>query len=554
MSARNINKALFLVFFMIFWGLSPQDGDEGAGIAVPFSLKDIWAATEGKTPYELYRQGDEHLAHWEIEEAAEVANILTTLHEDTSEAVYLTAKLKFYQGDYDGAIKLVEGNYKEYPEGREFLVFLSRIYKTAKKFEEYTTPHFRIRYLPGKDEVLLDYAREALEKAYEEVGGDLNYFPDDKVLVEIYPSLDSFSAASTLTKKEIETSGAVAICHFNRIMILSPRLLLRGYPWMDTLAHEYVHYVITRKTRNLTPIWFHEGLAKFEESRWRSALGRELSPLQKHLLAQAMERGYFITFEEMHPSIAKLKSREDAALAFAEVLSSIRYIVEKGGYALLNEILQGIGTGKSVEEALVAGLAIYMPKSNINSFDDFQREWITYLHTLKLNKIPGLQVMVTKVREGEKKEDSPMEIEAEEVRRFTMLGDTLNAEGRPDGALFEYEKAFKRSGLGSPQVLNKLATSYIFSGRLEEAEKLLNETKDYYPDYVSTYVTLGELHKRKGNAEKSIESYLEASHINPFNPLVHERLATIYKELGKREEAVTSLKRLSILLRKETSP
>jgi tetratricopeptide (TPR) repeat protein len=370
-------------------------------------------------------------------------------------------------------------------------------------------------------------------------------------VVEIYPSQESFSAASTLTKKEIETSGAVAICHFNRLMVLSPRLLLRGYPWMDTLAHEYVHYVISHKTRNLTPIWFHEGLAKFEESRWKSTVGRDLSPLQKHLLAQALERGSFITFEEMHPSIAKLKSREDAALAFAEVLSSIRYIVEKGGYPLLNEILKGIGEGRSVEEAVVAGLGAHASEMRTASFEDFQKEWLSHLCSLGLSKIPGLQVMATKIKDPGKKEDSPMEIEAEETRRFAMLGDILSEEDRPDAALFEYEKAYKHAGLGSAQVLNKLANSYLIGGRLEEAERLLNETRGYYPDYVSTYVTLGELHKKKGEFQRAIENYLEASHINPFNPIVHQRLASLYKEVGQADEATASLKRLTVLLKGE---
>lgn len=503
---------------------------------------ESWAS-DSKTPYELYSLGTEHLDHWEIEEAEGVSRTLTNLYGKSPEALYLSAKVKFYQGDYDGAIKLLEGSPKEYPEGREFLVFLSRIYDTAKNFVEYPTPHFLLRYLPGKDEVLLDYAQEALERAYSEIGKDLDFLPKEKIIVEIYPSLESFSAASTLTKKEIETSGAVAICHFNRLMVLSPRLLLRGYPWMDTLAHEYVHYVISHKTRNLTPIWFHEGLAKFEESRWKSDAGRDLSPVQKHLLAQAIEKDSFITFEEMHPSIAKLQSREDAALAFAEVLSSIRYLTGKGGYSLLNEILLGIKEGKSVEEAVAASLAI--------SFEDFQREWHAYLRNLRLSEIPGLQVMATKIKEPGKQEDSPMEIETEETRRFTMLGDTLREENRTDAAVLEYEKAYKYSGLGSPQVLNKLANSYVFTGRLEEAERLLNDTRGYYPDYVSTYVTLGELHRRKGEFQKAIEDYLEASHINPFNPIVHQRLATLYKEVGQKEEAVASLKRLSILLHAE---
>jgi hypothetical protein len=46
---------------------------------------------------------------------------------------------------------------------------------------------------------------------------------------------------------------------------------VHGYPWLDTLAHEYTHFIVSRVSHNTVPIWFHEGLAKFEERRWRVA-------------------------------------------------------------------------------------------------------------------------------------------------------------------------------------------------------------------------------------------------------------------------------------------
>jgi tetratricopeptide (TPR) repeat protein len=529
---------LFKIFLILLLTLysSPLSAQEKTGSDPPKAenLKDL---------YDLFGRGEDHLFHWEIKEAEAVSQELLRSHGDCPEAVYLTARVRFYQGNYTEAMKLLEGPAMNFPEGRQFYSFLSRIYETAKGFKEYPTEHFLFRCVPGRDEVLLDYAQEALERAYQEIGRDLECFPGEKVIVEVYPTVDSFSAASTLTPKEIETSGTVAICHFNRLMVLSPRLLLRGYPWMDTLAHEYVHYLITTKTRNLTPIWFHEGLAKYEESRWKYPTGRALTPIQSHLLAQAMERNYFISFEEMHPSLAKLKSGEDAALAFAEVLTAIRYIVDSGGYPLLVQILKDIGEGKEVEEAVSKGLG--MP------FEIFQREWLDYLQALDLKKIPGLQLLPLKIKEAGKKEDSPTEIEAEEARKFTMLGDLLQEEDRADAALLEYEKAREHSGLGSPQVLNKLSMAYILNRRLEEAEKTLEEARSYYPYYVTTYITLGELHRKRDDKEKAIEGFEEAARINPFNPLVHQRLASLYTASDKREEAEKALQRLAIILKEE---
>jgi hypothetical protein len=52
--------------------------------------------------------------------------------------------------------------------------------------------------------------------------------------------------------------------------MISPRVLLYGYGWLDTAVHEYVHYLVTIRTRNKAPVWLQEGLAKLLETRWRS--------------------------------------------------------------------------------------------------------------------------------------------------------------------------------------------------------------------------------------------------------------------------------------------
>src|SRR5690606_21850179 len=127
---------------------------------------------------------------------------------------------------------------------------------------------------------------------------------------------------STLTVQEIETSGTIALCKFNRLMVTSPKALARGYSWLDTLAHELIHLVISEKSKNTVPIWLHEGLAKYSESLWRDGVpGLALDPASENLLASAVKKNDLVTFEQMHPSMAKLPSQEKTALAFAEVFT-----------------------------------------------------------------------------------------------------------------------------------------------------------------------------------------------------------------------------------------
>ena len=135
-------------------------------------------------------------------------------------------------------------------------------------------------------------------------------------------------------------------------MLTSPRGLGRGYGWRDTIAHEFVHYYITKVSKNSVPIWLHEGIAKFQETRWREAPGHQLEPPQEDLLARSLEANKLISFDQMHPSMALLPSQEAAALAFAEVHSTIRYLHAKGGYGKLRQLLKTLSGGRSMDQAL----------------------------------------------------------------------------------------------------------------------------------------------------------------------------------------------------------
>ncbi|MHC4197860.1 MAG: tetratricopeptide repeat protein, partial [Planctomycetota bacterium] len=169
----------------------------------------------------LFLSGERHISHWEIDRAEAAAAEILSRRPDSPQGLYLMANVCFHKGRYKEAIDLLEGPPQDFVDGRGLLSLIKEIYETAGDFAEYPTEHFVIRYVPGKDEVLLEDAAHTLERAYGEIGGDLNYLPPEteKIIVEIYPSVDGFSWASTLTRDEIETSGTVAICHFNRLMV-----------------------------------------------------------------------------------------------------------------------------------------------------------------------------------------------------------------------------------------------------------------------------------------------------------------------------------------------
>ena len=201
-----------------------------------------------------------------------------------------------------------------------------------KDHKEERSTHIVIRY-PAEDAVLVPYARDTLEAAYQALHDDLGFDAEIPIRVEFYRSPSDLAAVSSLSQAEVARTGTIALCKWARLMVTTPRALAYGYPWLDSINHELVHYAVSTLTGDRAPVWLQEGLAKFLERRWREPAGGRIPPAMEHLLAKALHSGKLIPFDAMHPSMAKLPSAEDATLAFAEVANAIAYLHQKGGMA-----------------------------------------------------------------------------------------------------------------------------------------------------------------------------------------------------------------------------
>jgi hypothetical protein len=70
---------------------------------------------------------------------------------------------------------------------------------------------------------------------------------------------------------------------------------MHGYRWLDAISHEYMHYLIVKLTANKAPIWFHEGLAKYEVNEMQILL--QQWQLQLKESTQNITQFYNINFE-----------------------------------------------------------------------------------------------------------------------------------------------------------------------------------------------------------------------------------------------------------------
>lgn len=473
--------------------------------------------------------GYELAQDWDLFAAQKLSDSLLEEYPESGDAHFLKARIEFLKGNYEHAWKILQRVGENFKEAAGFKKHVNAARKASRNFISRETEHFVLRFEEGPDEVLLLYAEEVLEKSYQVLGDILDHHPREKVLIEIYPDREPFSEISPLTLQDILTSGTVALCKYNRIMMVSPGSLVRGYNWMDTLSHEYAHYLLTQKSRNRLPLWMHEGIAKFLETRWRGD-PKYMSPIMETILSGALKNGYRVELQDMMPSLAKLKTPKDVQLAYAEVSTMMEYLVERKGIKIFSQLLSSLAEGKNFDDSFQERTGTSLPS--------FQNKWEIWAKKKELRYIHGITALNKEFKN--KNELAPeKDFKGMSTRRahdLTFLGDILKSRDHYMAAILEYQKAKKESKTHSPILFNKLASAYTQTRKYDEAELLLKESLEYYSDFHTTLANLGELYF-VNERYKEAQIYLErAVRINPFNPHIHTRLITLYGRMKASEK------------------
>lgn len=475
------------------------------------------------------------LKAWDIEAAEALVKDLEKVAPDDRGTQFLAGRVAFELGDYDRAVdQLAKALGPGAEHSEDYRLALGAQQENRNTVVE-ESAHFSIRYKPGKDAALVPYAMESLEAAYTAVARDLGYEPPRRVRVEFYSTPRALARVSSLSEQAIKTTGTIALCKYNRLMVTSPRALVRGYEWQDTIAHEFTHFLITRKTRDAVPIWLHEGLAKYLETRWRGSAGLAMDPGQEALLARAAKTGRYITFEQMYPSMALLPSQEDAALAYAEVFTFVQYVDQKLGMAGVRAILDAMRQGRSDREAVAAVLGA--------PFEKVEAAWKAQLRARPVPKLaPGIEKLVFK--DDVPKKDAKAEREKAyergelgtlpnaDARRHAHLGELLRARNRLLPAALEYEKAIALVGGSHPSLARKYALTVLALGRGADAEKVLKESLAAFPDDETNHLLYGRLLVETGRAALAREHFLLANQRDPFDDEIHAGLSAVAKATG----------------------
>ena len=498
---------------------------------------------------ELVKNVDAQLEAWDVPGSSRAVDELVQAFPDAPESAYYRGRVLFEQGKYDEAVKAYSeaaqrgatpGSFESLAHRETMVENDARLARAAAEETKgdavFESEHFTLRTRPGKDTLLAPYALPALEKAYAGLTRDLGVTPSAKIRVEVYDSAKSLAHVSPLTVEQIKASGTIALCKYSRLMITSPKALLRGYPWLDTLSHEFVHYLVTQRGRNTVPIWLQEGLAKFLETRWRGPPGLAVDELALGLLQDAARKKTLIPFARMHPSIAMLPTQEQAALAFAEVEAAMRLLYQRGGQAALTELVSAMAAGMSDEQAVAQAYG--------KSFKEFEADWRAEVAKPRTRAVSQKSARPQSAKKLVFKEDAkgrtePADLgaprdpapEDAETKRAIRLGEIFYARRRWASAAHEYGRARARLTRDVPLVSRRYAFSQTRLGHYAEAEEALAKAVAVDPEDEAAQALYGEVLKQLKKFDQAKIALDNGIAMDPFDPELHAIYLTLAKEL-----------------------
>ncbi|MCX5748190.1 MAG: tetratricopeptide repeat protein, partial [Proteobacteria bacterium] len=467
-----------------------------------------------------------------LEAARAVLTDLEKRAPDTAEVKWLSAELAFQTGDYAGAVKLLDKLTDDAVDG---LVGATRKLAAqslgvTETFLEQRSPqgHFVIRYAAGPDATIAALAGEVLDAAWATVGDDLGLRPTDPIRIELLGAPADLAKLSPLTESEIETTGTIALSKYNKLMVVSPRATIFGYPWMDTLAHEYTHLVVSRISHDTVPVWLQEGLARFEQTRWRRPPEVVLSASEQALLSAGLKKGRLITFDEMHPSMAKLPSQDAAALAYAEVYTLVGWMHGKIGFAGIRTSLIAQRDGKSARRAVAEAMAL--------PWVTVEKQWHDQLKIdNKRTAIRTSPIKFGKGGSGADAENVGLEQVSAKARKHARLGGMLRARGMLEASAVEYEKALAVAQ--EPFVAGKLARTLVELGRYDRAIELATPLAANDDHDAVAAVTLGMARSARHEWREAIAAFEQGLRVSPFDPTTRCGLAEAYRETSDNRAA-----------------
>lgn len=204
---------------------------------------------------------------------------------------------------------------------------VEREWQVEQEMEQESRGNFQLSFVDGvSSDSLSKDILAVLEEAYNELGSELDYYPEVRVPVLLYTR----SEYAGLTGSP-DWSGGV---YDGKIRLPVANMHHMTDPLKALLYHEYMHVIVHYMVNRHVPVWLNEGLAEFAGRRIFSPGLVDLSrdEYQKQLL----------DWSELSRSFQSLDTAQ-ALIAYEQSYSMVNHMIDNYGLFKMAELLKQIG-------------------------------------------------------------------------------------------------------------------------------------------------------------------------------------------------------------------
>ncbi|MBI4313996.1 MAG: tetratricopeptide repeat protein [Candidatus Omnitrophica bacterium] len=193
---------------------------------------------------------------------------------------------------------------------------------------------FIVRFSEKESSMDLGEMKLLLRETYRLVGQQFQYFPDHPITVILYPE-DDFEKVKGF-------SHQVGGFYDGKIRLPLKSTASTGAGVKRVLWHEYTHALVHDLSKGRCPMWLSEGIATAQEARVQPVTTEDFKEacLQKKIIPWKR------LWEEKEYEESSLK------LHYEQAYLIVGYLIKAGGWTQMVKLLDRIGTGSPIEDAL----------------------------------------------------------------------------------------------------------------------------------------------------------------------------------------------------------
>lgn len=380
---------------------------------------------------------------------------------------------------------------------------------TMGRFKEVEVGRFRIAADPREADLMIPYVAELGEEAYQKLAARYKTQLPSPVRIELFFSHADFSVRTV----GLAGLGALGAAFGNVLVMDSPSAREAGeFNWGSTLWHELAHAFHMAISESRVPRWLTEGLAVLEERRAHTGWGDDVAPG----FIQAYKQKKLQPVSQLNRGFVRPAYPQQVGYSYFQASLAAEMIEQLYGIDAILNMLRAYKAGQSNDEVIRSVLKTE-PKALDAKFEQYmEQRFARHLAAVKVT-------------------DPDRAARAEDLGDYTvqlLMGQERVREKKYDEAIPFLKRAKllfpEYAGPDSPYAL--LALIYKEKGDLKQAAVELKELTALNETNYEANVQLADLLVQQGDLVGAAAALDRAVYIYPMQPLLHTKLADLYKK------------------------